>query len=110
MTNEELNKRMHEIIGLCYPDREPKSIICRQHGMVHPKYDFTSDWSAFGLLWSWMQEHEKWDAFIYQLPSMKEGDYGVVDDISYPLIQTYYVNPLNLSTAIVEFFKEEEAK
>lgn len=50
MTNDELNKRVHEIMGLKY------------------YYNFTGNWQTsayeFGMMFEFMQKHERWEEFV----------------------------------------------
>ena len=87
-TDEELNKRMHEIIGLCY-HTGADSLICSRC-IDQTDYDFTKDWSAFGIAWEW----------IHQKRSMSDF-YTILDSI-----ELYLLSPRTLSEAMVEFFKE----
>ena len=90
-TDEELNKRMHEIMGLCFHVQEPdgRPLFCQKCHRFIIKHDFTVDWSAFGIAWEWIQNHPGWYSFWHKY------------------WHTNLISPLKLAEAIVEFFKEE---
>lgn len=92
MTNEEINKRIHELMGLCW------------YQNIDHNYNFTSDWSAFGMLWEWMQKHEKWEKFLIDNSKFLSPK----DWVQIPFVPIHLINPFNFSTAFVEFFKQEE--
>ena len=96
MTDDELNKRMHEIMGLCWHVQEVdgRPLFCQKCHRFIIKHDFTVDWSAFGIAWEW----------IHQKRSMS--DFHTILDS----VELYLLSPRTLSEAIVEFFKEEVAK
>ena len=107
-TDKELNKRIHEIMGLCWHKCECKNnegshfcIHCKneyfdfessQYVYINsPKYNFLT-WEGFGILWEWIQNHPGWYSFWHKY------------------WHTNLISPRALSEAMVEFFKEEVAK
>ena len=108
MTNEDLNKRIHEIVGKCHHvidfhvlDRYFYCIHCiEKHSETEGmnNIDFVNTWKGFGILWEFTQQHERWEEFIQnQL-------WGVMP------IQTVLknlVSPPALAKAVMEFFEKK---
>lgn len=69
MDKNEINKTIHEAMGLCWHEFDPydfmeclhcKEIVVRED---RPNPDYTSD-SEFLPLWRWAKEQEWWDTFL----------------------------------------------
>ena len=113
MTDNELNKRIHEIMGLCWHDLKPQGLPnwyicknCKSELQGDPSLfhvDFINTWTGFGILWEFMQKHEQFEEFI-----TKYGSYA-----TYPIKPPYVycllialISPPALARAIVEFFED----
>lgn len=82
LTDEQINKRLHELMGLCW-------------------HIDNTEWDGFGILWTWLQKHERWEEFWLKrlegvARSRSETIMGMCQLISPPI----------LSRAIVKFFEE----
>src|SRR3989304_6883962 len=73
MTDEDLNKRIHEIVGLCWhkckldnPKYEKLSHYkCEKCGLGYIiNRNLVNTWEGFGILWEFMQKHEQIEEFI----------------------------------------------
>lgn len=100
MTDEEINKRIYELAGMCWHElqSEPTALMAGRKYRKCKKckcnididnisIDFTASWKGFGILWEWWQKQKEFNDFIFEL----DGD-----------------NPPALAEATVEFFKEEK--
>ena len=124
-TDEELNKRMHEIMGLCWHECQCMSYednhFCRHCKreyydyesplnvyVVQPKYNFLT-WEGFGIAWEWLQKHERWSEFLdYCMAQVYHNWDCIPIDIHTILpLPENIVSPRALAEAIVEFFKED---
>lgn len=90
MNNEELNKRIHELLGFKWYEGDSADFGYN--------YEFTKEWRAFGYLWEWWQKQEKWEDFLFE------------SDSEMCCIGLKYVSPRGLAEATVEFFKEDSGK
>ena len=118
MTEEiELNKRLHELIGLCWHEfaeenNVRKTLYCVKCNiyklLLDDSIDFTTDWSAFGIALKWIQKHERWGEFLdYCMAQVYHSWDCIPIDIHTILpLPENIVSPRDLSEAIVEFFKE----
>ena len=114
MTDEELNKRIHEITGTCYHSWGDYRLgyqplyICLECGAVCKErlrnIDFVNIWEGFGILCEFMRKHKQFEEFI-----TKYGSYEV-----YPIKPPYVyclpivlISPLAFAKAVVEFFEEK---
>ena len=106
MTDEQLNKRLHEILRLCWHEWN-KSIyqntwICSHCGLhtdsLPVNTDFVNTWQGFGILWEFIQKHEKWDDFLEWV------DESFCDFA----ISIKYINPPTFAKAVGKFFEEEK--
>ena len=107
-TDEQLNKRLHELMGLCWHELTAQGLphwyICKNcKSEIHGdpsllQIDFVNTWEGFGILWEFTQQHERWEEFIQnQL-------WGVMP------IQTVLenlVSPPALAKAVMEFFERK---
>ncbi len=92
---EEINKKIHEIIGLGYYE-----------GSVGKNIDFINSWAGYGLLWEWWQANLLIKKFLledcsggYEIGALNE------DEI---LIPIKYISPEKLAKATVDFFDNYE--
>lgn len=103
MTNEETNRRFHEILDLCWhisSTQQPKLLVGK---WLYPCYkcnqkffkniDFFT-WTGFGILWGFMEKHERWDEFVLYLHNQTPGDCIVK-----------FISPPALVQAVVGFFE-----
>ena len=90
MTDEQLNERLHEIMGL-------KCCYWWLRGNEH-NFSNNKDWRAFGVMWEWLQTRHGYEEFMhkYGYGSNKIGWY----------LKECYISPRALAEAVVEFFKE----
>lgn len=107
MTNEQINKRLHELMGMCQHEWYKKAMsqdtwvcsICkiqRDAISLPVNIDFTTSWEGFGLLWTWLQKHELWEEFC---------EWYDID--GHPSLYTIdLISPPALSRAVVDFFEE----
>lgn len=117
MTDLELNKEMHRILGLCWHEWDLSENIgwylcvkCNLEAYNKPEYqypvlDFTKDWQAFGMAWGWLQSHVLGLAFMdTYIPDLPESDPCKRVANLYKVYNL--INSRALSEAMVEFFKE----
>ncbi len=109
-TDEELNKRLHEIMGLCWHEHKPNifdpirlsvdygCIKCGK-GFIY-SYNNLLTWEGFGVLWEWLQKHEEWEKFMEK--------WGIPGHYREWLINTELINSRALAEAVVRFFKENK--
>ena len=100
MTDLELNKRLHEILNLCWHESLKDSEQCSKFlsGYRCDNIDFLA-WEGFGVLWKWLQKHEKREKFFFILHKGRRPT---------DMIYIHLINPRALAEAVVEFFKETE--
>ena len=92
MNDEQLNKRIHEIMGIRWYSGYLEDIGYN--------YDFVHTWRGFGMLWEFMQEHERWEEFIE-----KHGSYVLIKRREQAsCIYSKYINPQMFAKAVEEFF------
>ena len=125
-TDEQLNKRLHELMGLCWHELTaqglPNWYICTKckselHGDVSLfQIDFVKTWEGFGILWEFMQKHKDWEKFIYyygaKSRALHEYHFGqdcnklcsVTDRV---LVYIDIINPPALAKVVARFFEEE---
>lgn len=120
MTNIELNKEMHRILGLfwhetikdlvvkngriintekCSCGHKAAYLIHKDHWEKNLNFFGDEKWRAFGMAWEWLQKHERWEEFFDK--------WGYYDTVKYYLYLEL-INPRDLAKAIVEFFKEDK--
>lgn len=102
MTNEELNKHIHEILGMCWHEfKSYKNIVinycvlCKTKNVT--KLDFTISWEGFGILITWWMKHKDWEKFPVWVLSKYDEEQA---------IPVRYLSPSALAEATVEFFEE----
>lgn len=106
LTDEQINKRIHELMGLCQHKWNKAMYqntwicsICGLHTDTLPvTMDFTTSWEGFGLIWEWLQKHERWEEFL--------NHYGYSWNYKQRLIDLNIISPPAMSKAVVEFFGE----
>ena len=118
-TDEQLNKRLHEIVGLCWHEYGVtlteyyteciKCVRCSESywRTPPPRLDFVNTWEGFGILWEFMQKHEQYSEFIlfyggqdFIQKTPKSGEYE-------DYLRIEYISPHALAKAVVEFFEEK---
>lgn len=103
--SDELNRRLHEIMGLCFHVRTTNQCIkCHkilikavgrgEYECLPANINFLT-WEGFGILWEWLQKHKKFQNFLWE----QDGDNCC--------LQINLINPRALAEAVAEFFKEE---
>ena len=126
MTDKQLNKRIHEIMEICWHvidfhvlDRYFYCLLCLEEqpetkGMTN--IDFVNTWEGFGILWKFIQKHEHWEKFIYyhgaKSRALHEYHFGqdcnklcsVTDRV---LVYIDIINPPALAKVVARFFEEE---
>ena len=133
MTDEELNKRIREIMGRCWHIRSTNEcIVCHKiliksvgrgnFECLPANVDFVNTWEGFGLLWEFMRKHEQRHGFWELLYEKAEIDYREkthgkfgVDAVKFwqiYLLGLYtnkqeIISPPVFSRAVVEFFEEK---
>lgn len=116
MIDEDLNKRLHEIMGLCWHEWEyakhAQGMICILCSQIVATYnpkdniDFVNTWQSFGILWEFIQKHERWEEFMnfaltkQELQHFKNNTY-------YKYWWYFIVNPPVLAKTVAEFFEEK---
>lgn len=111
-TDDELNKRIHEILGMCLHETRRNGFYtnvwvcnkCKENFEFSGTLDFTTSWEGFGILWGFMQKHEKFEVFFSKI--LFDGIASGKRTISQ--IVAELLSPLALTQATVEFFKEEQ--
>ena len=116
MTDTELNKYLHELVGLCRHEwrKSMYQLIwqCSNCGLTSDGYiknlDLVNTWEGFGIAWEWLQKHERWSEFLdYCMAQVYHSWDCIPIDIHTILpLPENIVSPRDLSEAIVEFFKE----
>lgn len=116
MTDLDLNKRLHEIMGMCFHEQiqncivdygrviQPAKCSCGHTSLLSTQACSTKNidfltWEGFGVLWEWLQKQELWWTFCN-----KYGD--VCNQDKYMKIEL--INPRALAEAVVKFFGEEK--
>ena len=112
MTDEDLNKRIHDIMGLCWHIRSTNEcIVC--HKMLFKiigggnfeclpaNIDFVNTWEGFGILWEFMQKHEQWDKFRLR--------FCAYDEITnkHWCLNVKLISPPVFAKAVVGFFEDK---
>lgn len=116
MTDEELNKRVHEIMGLCQCERVIKSLALCKNGMKNRNnhrvtiFNFTGDWETsayeFGLMFEFMRKHERWEEFLAHTLAFEEIKLHKNNGY-YPYWFYYLISPRPFAEAMVRFFEEK---
>ena len=104
-TDDELNKRLHKIMELCWHElsdiQEGTPFKCKHCTVIMTKLrNFNIDfltWEGFGIVWEWLQTRHGYEAFMH-----KHG-YGS-NDIGWYLKERY-ISPRALAEAVIEFFE-----
>ena len=100
MSDEEINKRIHEVMGLCFHVRSTnqcirchkiliKAVGAGEFECLPANLNFLT-WEGFGLMWEFMQKHPGWYNFWHHY------------------WHTKLINPRALAEAVVEFFEEDK--
>ena len=97
MTDEQLNKRLHEIMSVCGHDNWRYSIP--------DVADLVNTWQCFGILWEFMQKHEQWENFISKQIWVSISD-RKINKLSG--IFTKLISLPAFAKAVVEFFEEKK--
>ena len=102
MNDEQLNKRIHEIMGIRWHSGYLEDIGYN--------YDFVHTWRGFGILWEFMQEHEyivklKFRDYVWG-ELVGHGDW-VSDLADADAIPESLLSPLALAKAVEGFFEEK---
>lgn len=118
MTDDEINKRIHELLGMCQHEYKPynhKGIYACSYCADLEKFskvniDFTTSWEGFGILVEWWKKHEKFRKFMEE---ECQGSCEITDNYDDTASQELYVaikyvSPRALVEATVRFFKEEQ--
>lgn len=106
MTNEELNKQIHKIMGRPYHNyNECHDPLCSISNI-----DFVYTWQGFGIAWEFMQKHKRWAEFGQFYGSItgilaQEGEAIYIYNFPDKLI-----SPLSFAEAMVEFFEENKPR
>ena len=115
MTDTELNKKVHKLIGLCWhewddtpEDELPICIHCSDSFIIPENLDLVNTWEGFGIAWGWLRNHERRGEFLdYCMTQVYHSWDCIPIDIHTILpLPENIVSPRALSEAIVEFFKE----
>lgn len=103
LTNEQINKRIHELLGLCW--HKNLSLMrweCLDCHRLPLKFNFTTSWEGFGILWGWLQKHERREEFYvsngWHIPK--------TEPHSGWCLPITIISPSALSRAVVKFFRE----
>ena len=116
MTDTELNKKVHKLIGLCWHEFVPSDDNLEwscEHcskldtGILNSSINLLT-WEGFGIAWEWIQRHERRGEFLdYCMAQVYHSWDCIPIDIHTILpLPENIVSPRALSEAIVEFFKE----
>ncbi len=106
MTDIDLNKRLHEILGLCWHERsandEFKCAQCPRflspdREIDEYRIDFLT-WEGFGILWKWLLTRHGYEGFMHK------HRYGSEQTGWY--LKECYISPRLLAETVVEFFEE----
>lgn len=106
--DEELNKRLHEIMGLCFHVRSANQCIKCHRTLVKAtgggtfeclpaNIDFLT-WEGFGILFTWLKTRHGYGGFMHK--------YGYGSDQTGWYLRDYYIDPHASAEAVCEFFKE----
>ena len=112
LTDEELNKRLHELVGLCWhwckfhnPEYSKLSHYkCDKCGLNYVgNIDFTTSWEGFGILWEFMRKHTDWTKFC-----VTNGWYIPEIELN-PVwhLPVMLISPYAFAKAVVDFFEDE---
>ena len=112
MTEEQLNKRIHEIMGLCGHENISQiwneCFDCHKHDAGLSLIDFVNSWEGFGILWGFMQgqEYNKKITFRDYIWSKKIGHGDWSGDLAdADAILETIISPSAFAKAVVEFFE-----
>jgi len=112
-TDEQLNKRLHELMGLCWHELTAQGLphwyICKNcKSEIHGdpsllQIDFVNTWEGFGIVWEFMQKHTEWEKFC-----AKNGWYipKIESNCGWCLPITL-ISPPAFAKKVVEFFEEK---
>ena len=119
MTDDiELNKRLHELIGLCWHEKVQDCIV--ENGRVKQSEKcscghvsllriqechlqnivFNTGWDAFGIAWDFIRKHKRYWEFMKIWGYEYDGTW---------YMHTEILNPKDMSEAIADFFWEPDA-
>lgn len=96
MTDEELNKRLHEIMGIKWYTEYLED--------TGYNYDFVHTWRGFGILLEFMKGHGKWGDFIKTQCSL----ISVFLSCHAYHVPAVLISPPTFAKAVGEFFEEEK--
>ena len=118
MTDEDLNKRIHEIMGLCWHESTNErqlddSILCRNCGekfhifkLFNLNTDFVNTWEGFGILWEFIRGHEQWEKFLNRSLRNKAITNSDNEIIGYRIQIEDLISPPAFAKIVVEFFED----
>ena len=114
-TDEQLNKRLHEIVGLCWHEYGVtlteyyteciKCVRCSESywQTPPPRLDFVNTWEGFGILWEFMRKHTDWTKFC-----VTNGWYIPEIELN-PVwhLPVMLISPYAFAKAVVDFFEDK---
>lgn len=115
LTDDVLNKRVHELMGLCLHrwKYEYKNDLyqclseCKQLRKEPADIDFTTSWEGFGLMFKFMQKHEDFPEFLLFGDHVKPAEY--CENVLH--IHVSKISPRPFAEAMARFFdSKKEAK
>lgn len=123
MINEQINRRLHEIMGLCnngiHSIKHHVGVgnVCNNcHRLWGDDkvpsgkgYDFFT-WQGFGILWEFMQKHDRWGKFMhaYYKKDIDRDDSRRWQSFHEKCVPEEYISPRPFAEAMVRFFEEEK--
>jgi len=102
-TDKELNKKVHVILRICWHENISQiwneCLDCHKHDIELTKLvNFVSTWEGFGIIWEFIQKHERWPAFTLE--------HGISRMTGWYL-PVKLISPSALAQAFVEFFEDK---
>ena len=107
-TDEQLNKCLHKIMGLCWHITNTDNRLIggqwlsrcyKCSGGFFKNKNFVNTWEGFGILWEFMQEHERWEDF-----RIKYFAYNETVGLGWSIPERL-TNPPEFAKKVVKFFK-----
>ena len=116
MIDELMNRRLHEITGLCWHDFDIYAVCMNCNSKTNKKGNINFlTWEGFGVLWEWLQKHERFSEFVAFVWCKFNMDNTASETVrklillsSNPDITPELISPRALAEAVVEFFKEDK--
>lgn len=109
MTDIELNKRIHEIMGYC-PHNNISQIWneCTDCHRLSLRMDFIASWEGFGIAWEFMQKHARREEFLHYCMAQVYSSWDCLPsgDYSGMVLPVPIISPRPFAEAMCEFFKE----